>query len=251
MGKIISVNIQKGGCGKTTTTQAIASSLFELGNKCLVIDLDPQGNLSFSSGTEGAEFTTYEFLKGERSFDEVVQKTEEYDIISSNILLSGADQEFTKTGREYLLKDKLETIKEKYDYIILDTPPSLGILSVNSLTACNYVIIPTEPSFYALQGLGQLYNTIEGVKKYCNKDLKILGMLLVKFNNRAILNRQVREMIEETASEMGTKIFDTKIREGIVVREAQAMQKSLFKYAPTCKPYIDYKEFTKEFLKEL
>lgn len=251
MGKIISVNIQKGGCGKSTTTQAIASCLSKRNYKCLLVDLDPQGNLSYSSGTEGAEKTTYEFLKGESTFDETVIHTSEYDIISANILLSGADQEFTKTGREYILKDQLDEVKDRYDFVILDTPPSLGILSVNSLTASDYVIIPTEPSFYAMQGLGQLNDTIESVKKYCNRDLKILGLLLIKFNDRTILNRQIKEMLESSAELMKTKVFNTYIREGVAVREAQAMQKSLIEYAPQSNPCIDYNSFADELLKEI
>lgn len=251
MSKVISVNIQKGGCGKSTTSQAIASSLSKKGFKCLLVDLDPQGNVSFSSGTEGAEKTTYELLKGECTFDEAVNHTREYDIVSANILLSGADQEFTKTGREYILKDQLDQVKERYDFVILDTPPSLGVLSVNSLTASDYVIIPTEPSFYAMQGLGQLNDTMESVKKYCNRDLKVLGLLLVKFNERTVLNRQVKEMLESSAEMMNTKIFNTYIREGIAVREAQAMQQSLNEYAPQSNPCIDYETFTDELLKEI
>ena len=251
MGKVIAINIQKGGCGKSTTVQAIASCLSKRKYKCLAIDLDPQGNLSFSSGVESAEKTTYELLKGENSFNETVVHKNEYDIIPANILLSGADQEFTKTGREYILKDRIDEVKNQYDFIILDTPPSLGILSVNSLTASDFVIIPTEPSFYAMQGLGQLNDTIESVKKYCNKELKVLGLLLVKFNERTILNRQIKEMLESSAELMNTKVFNTYIRERIVVREAQALQKSLFEYAPQSNPCIDYNSFVDELLKEI
>lgn len=252
MGKIITINIQKGGSGKSTTTQALASCLSSMGNKCLVVDLDPQGNVSYSSGIDNAEKTTYEFLKGEITLKEAIQRSNDsFDIIPANILLSGADMEFTRTGREYLLKDKLEEVKDKYDYIILDTPPSLGILSVNSLTAADYVLIPTEATFYALQGMGQLYNTIESVRRYCNKDLKILGMLLIKYNNRTILNRQVKDLIEDTAVHMNTKVFKQTIREGIAVKEAQAQQQSLLTYAPNSNPSLDYLELTKEIVKEI
>ena len=251
MGKIITVNIQKGGSGKSTTTQALTSCLSSMGNKCLIVDLDHQGNVSYSSGIEYAEKTTYEFLKGEISADEAIQRCPEFDIIPANILLSGADMEFTKTGREYLLKDKLEELKNKYDYIILDTPPSLGILSVNSLTAADYVVIPTEATFYSLQGMGQLYNTIESVRRYCNKDLKILGLLLIKYNNRTILSRQVKDLIEDTARQMNTKVFKQTIREGIAVKEAQAQQESLLIYAPNSNPSLDYLELTKEIVKEI
>lgn len=251
MGTVITVNIQKGGSGKSTTTQALASSLNELGKKCLIIDLDAQGNVSFSSGIDNADKTIYEFLKDEVTANEVIQNTIDYDIIPANILLSGADQEFTKTGREYLLKEKIDKLKDNYDYIILDTPPSLGILSVNSLTAADYVIIPTEASFYALQGMGQLYSTIESVKKYCNKDLKILGLLLIKYSQRTIINRQVKDLIEDVADKMNTKVFKQTIREGIVVKEAQAKQKSLLKYSPNSNIASDYLTLARDILEEI
>jgi chromosome partitioning protein len=251
MAKIISVNIQKGGCAKTTTSINLGSCLNTKGNKVLLIDSDPQSNLSYACGVESSEKTLYEVLRGNCKIDEAIVSLEEFDIIPSNILLSGAEQEFTKTGREYILKDALEPVLNVYDYIIIDTPPSLGILTVNSLTCANYTLIPTEASFFSLQGLGQLYQNIETVRKYCNKDLQILGLLLVKYSDRTNLNKTVSEMVEDAAKEMNTKIFNTKISESVKVKEAQGMQVTLKSYAPDCKPFINYMELTEEILSEV
>jgi chromosome partitioning protein len=162
MGKTISINIQKGGCGKSTTVQALAGSLTKKGFKCLVIDLDPQGNLTFSSEVQEVKYTVYELLKGECSFNEVVQMNKYYDIVPANISLSKAEQEFN----EIVLRDILEPIKERYDYILIDTPPNLGVLSICSLVAADYLISPIEPSFYAFQGLEMLYETINRIKEH-------------------------------------------------------------------------------------
>jgi chromosome partitioning protein len=251
MAKIISVNIQKGGCAKTTTSINLASCLKLKGYKVLLIDSDPQGNLSFACGVENAENTLYEVLRGTINTKDAIISLEEFDIIPSNIFLSGAEQEFTKTGRAYLLKDALEVVQNDYDFIIIDTPPSLGILTVNSLTSANYSLVPTEASFFSLQGLGQLYQQIETIRKYCNKELKILGLLLVKYSDRTHLNRAVCEMVEDAAKEMNTKIFNTKIAESIKVKEAQGMQITLKTHAPDSKPFINYMELTEEILSEV
>jgi chromosome partitioning protein len=248
---IISINIQKGGCGKSTTTAALASGLKAKNFKVLSIDLDPQGNLSYSCGVESAKNTIYEVMRGELTASEAIIRLEDFDIIPSNILLSGAEQEFTRTGREYILKGVLESVQNKYDFILIDTPPSLGILTVNSLTCANYTLIPSEPSIFALQGLGQLYQTIQTVKKYCNKDLEIIGLLLVKYGDQFKFDKAIKKLLDESTDQMGIKIFDTKISAAKKVMEAQGEQKTLKEFAPKSKPFNDYMKFTDELLGRL
>ena len=157
--------------------------------------------------------------------------------------------EFTQPGREYLLKEILEPVKDNYDFIVIDTPPTLGILTINALTTSNDVIIPMGADIYSLQGLGQLYNTIENVKKYCNKDLTIKGLLLTKYNARTVLSKDLKDTIESKAQEINSKLFKTVIREGIAIKEAQTLQDNIFSTAPTSKPAADYEAFIKEYLK--
>lgn len=250
MATIITINNQKGGVAKTTTSLAIAAGLTLKSYRVLCIDLDPQSNLSLSGGANSDAGTIYDVMKGDLAAIETVQSINGLNIIPSNILLSGADMEFTKTGREYLLKESLESLKDLFDYIIVDTPPSLGILTVNSLVASNLVIIPMTADMFALQGMGQLNNTIIQVRKYCNPSIRIAGILLTKYNNRTILSRDLMETIQETAKNLNTKVFKTTIREGIAIREAQTQQQSIFKYAPQSNPGLDYESLIQELLME-
>ena len=180
MKEVIAVINQKGGVGKSTTAQAIGQGLFLKGYKVLFVDLDAQGNLSYSLDAKQTNLTSLEVLTRQATAKEVIQKTETGDIMPSSLQLSGADLMLTQMGKEYRLKEALEPLKKSYDYIIIDTPPALGILTVNALTACTGVIIPAQADIYSLQGIGQLNNTIDAVKKYCNKDLILKGIVLTR-----------------------------------------------------------------------
>lgn len=248
MGQIISINNQKGGVAKTTTTQALGQGLSLEGFKVLLIDLDPQGNLSFSLGANTEGNTMYEVLRGQAKAEETIQSLEGEDLIPSSILLSGADLEFTQTGREYLLKDSLKPLINIYDFIIIDTPPTLGILTINSLTAADKTIIPIGSDIYSLQGLGQLNDTIQRVRKYVNPGLSIQGILMTRFNPRTILSNELKETAEDLAIKLNTKLYNTTIRESVAIREAQAQQVNIFKYAPNNNAILDYGSFLKEFL---
>ena len=149
------------------------------------------------------------------------------------------------------MKNVIAPLKSKYDFIIIDTPPALGNLSVNALVASDYVIIPTEPRPFALQGLGRLHSTIESVRNGYNSNLKVLGILLIKYHNRTVLNRDLKDMIEDYAKLMNTIVFNATIREGIAVAEAQTVRQPLIDYAKNSNPNIDYKGFTSEVLKML
>lgn len=249
MSKVISVTLQKGGVGKSTTSQALGSILGSKGNKVLLIDMDSQGNLSYSCGIARAEKTIYEVISNQCNIIDAIQKKKYYDVIPADISLTNATLEL-KPSDNLVLKNKIDMIKGDYDFIIIDTPPSLGVLSINSLMASDYLVIPTEPSSYSLQGISELHDTVKAVQG-SNKDLKILGILLIKYNNRTILNRQIKEMIQEFADRMNIKLFDTTISESITVRESQAMQEDLIDYAPKSRPALDYIDLTDEIIKEL
>lgn len=248
MGQIISINNQKGGVAKTTTAQALAQGLSYFGFKVLLVDLDPQSNLTFSLGVDRADKTMYEVLRGELNTKDIITTQGDLDLLPGSLLLSSADLEFTQTGREYLLKDALEPFRNIYEYIIIDTPPALGILTINSLTACDKLIIPMSADIYSLQGMSQLNDTIKRVRKYVNPSLKIEGILLTKYNPRTILGGEIKESAIEIAERLKTKLFKTTIRESVVIREAQAQQLNLFEYAPDNNAIIDYKNFVKEII---
>ncbi|GHT96840.1 hypothetical protein FACS1894122_15510 [Alphaproteobacteria bacterium] len=153
-------------------------------------------------------------------------------------------------GKEYKLVEALERIKPNYDYIIIDTPPALGILTVNALTACDSVIVPAQADVYSLQGIEQLHDTVSTVKQYCNKNLKIQGILLTRFSYRTILSKNILELLEQTAEKIQTKLFKTTIREAIAIKEAQANRQDIFSYAPASNAAIDYNNFINELLEE-
>ncbi len=249
MSKVISVSNQKGGVGKTTTTCNLAAGLKKKGFRVLVIDLDPQGNLGFSIGAEvDTSATIYDVLKGDVKTQFAIQKTDTADLIPSSILLSGIELEFTNTGREFLLKESIKPIQDLYDYILLDTPPALGILTINAFTASDYIIVPMLSDIFSLQGIAQLYETVERVKKYCNAGLSIAGILLTKYNPRTHLGREIRGTAELIAQDLHIPVFESNIRNSVVASEAQSVQDNLLDYAPSSSIAKDYVAFTEELL---
>ena len=247
--KIIAVINQKGGVGKSTTAEALTAGLLLKGYTCLAIDLDAQGNLSYTAGakTEGVP-TVLEVLTGEATAREAIQHLQGGDVIAANKSLAGADAFINSTGKEYKLKEALEELQGEYQYIIIDTPPALGILTVNALTACHSIIIPAQADIYSLQGIEKLAETIKPVKKYCNPSIFIEGILLTRYSPRSVLSREVAEIAGKLADKLGTKVFKTTIREAIAVKEAQISQQSLFDYAPKAKVAEDYRAFIEELL---
>lgn len=245
--EIISVNITKGGCGKTTTVQALGEIFSkEYGKKVLCIDTDPQCNLTTVSGInimDCQKHNLYTLLKEESSLDQCITKSKYYDLIPSSLLLAYADTEFNQLGREYLLKERIE--KAKYDVILIDTPPSLGLLNIMSLTASTQIIIPTECSYLAMIGLEQLSNTINSVRKHSNKGLIISGILLIKYSSRTNLNHAILTGLEKMAEKFDTKVFDDKIRETVRIREAQSQHSPLIDWDPNCSAIIDYLQVAK------
>ena len=247
MAKVIAIANQKGGVGKTTTTHNVAASLTYKGYKVLMVDLDPQGNLSFIAGADNvSKPTVYELLSGKAAIEETLQETKSGDIIPANILLSGADMEFT---RPELLRGKLEAVKDNYDYVLIDTPPSLGILTINALTAADSVIIPMSADVLSLQGISQLHNTIEAVQGRSNPGLTIEGLLFTQHNNRTLLSREFTKATKAVAKRMNTKVFKTAIRASVATREAQANQVDVITYSPVSPTSEGYNALTAEIIK--
>lgn len=249
MARITVVINQKGGVGKTTTAHALATGLLKRGFNVLVIDTDPQGNISNSMQADVNVKGLYEAMKEESPAKEVIQHTPQGDIMPSTLLLTAADMEFTQTGREFILDNVLENVKNNYDYIIIDSPPQLGILTINALVASDDIIIPMTADIYSLQGLNQLYSTITKVRKFCKKNIVIAGLLLTRHDDRIILSRDLREAIENKAKEFNSILYDTVIRNGVSIREAQTARQSIFDYAPKSNQAVDYMNFITEYVK--
>ena len=251
MAKITAIAIQKGGQGKTVTAYALGAGLALRGQRVLFIDLDAQGNLSYTLGADATGLTgrsAFEVLQGATSATEAIQHTPLGDIIASSPALAAADTTLTAVGKEYRLREALEALGDAYDRIILDTPPSLGILTVNALTAADSLIIPAQADMYSLQGIGQLWQTIQTIRRYCNPRLAIEGVLLTRYNGRAVISRDLSDMLEQTAAQMGTKVFKARIRECTALKEAVAVKTDIYTYAPRSNAAADYSAFIGELL---
>lgn len=242
----IAVINQKGGVGKTTTAHNIGAGLALRGYRVLFIDLDSQCSLSLIIGANIEGVGVLEVLTRKASASEAIQQTAQGDIIAASDAL-GADGILTATGKEYRLREALQTLNG-YDYVILDCCPSLGILTINALTAADTCIIPVQADILSLQALSRLEETIAVIRRYTNKELQISGILVTRYNGRAILSRDAVEMIEAKAQEMGSKVFNTKIRESIVIKEAQALRDNVFDYSIKSNPSRDYQELIQELL---
>ena len=250
MGKVISVANQKGGVGKTTTTVNLATLIAKKGKKVLLIDTDPQGNATSGLGiTKELEFSVYDILVGETSFEETVQETaiKNLKVCPSNISLAGAEVELVSMmSREQRLKVKLDEVKEKYDYILIDCPPSLGLVTLNAFTASDSVLIPVQCEYFALEGLGQLLNTVNLVKKHLNKNLEIEGALLTMYDARTNLSNQV---VKEVKKYFEDKVYKTVIPRNVRLSEAPSYGMPISIYDPKSKGAKAYEKFTKELLK--
>lgn len=249
MSKIIAVTNQKGGVGKTTTCAGLCGGLASLGYKVLAVDLDPQGNLSFSLGVEVEDnFTVYDVMKGNCDIGDAIINGEICDVVPSNILLSGLELEMTGVGREYVLREQLGYVKDDYDFIILDTPPALSVLTINAYTASDELVIPMLCEVLALQGIAQLRQTIFAVKRYYNKQLSVRGILLNKYNPRFTLTKEVEELAEMIAEQLDTVIFETRISASVSVAEAPAHGETIITYAPNSRSAKEYMNFVNELI---
>ena len=250
LGKVISVANQKGGVGKTTTTVNLGTILAKKGKKVLLIDADPQGNATSGLGVEKeVEVSTYDILVNDSTLEEAIQDTiiKHLKVCPANMNLAGAEVELVSMmSREQRLKEKLEPVKDKFDYILIDCPPSLGLITLNSFTASDSVLIPVQCEYFALEGLGQLLNTINLVKKHLNKNIVIEGALLTMYDIRTNLSNQV---VKEVKKYFENKVYKTVIPRNVRLSEAPSYGMPITEYDPRSKGAKSYIKFTKEFLK--
>ena len=238
---ILTVAFGKGGTGKTSTAAALANYAKSLGKRVLCIDCDPQANLTFCLGGNPAMTGLYTVLTGETQATHAIQHTSQVDLISAGRDLSAAEMMLSNVpGREFVLKEALQPLTGQYDLIVIDTQPALNMLLFNALTASDSVLLPMQASSFAIMGLYQMRMTIDQICKRTNPTLKVAGILLVRYKSRQTLAADLRTDIEAQAQEMGTKVFNTYIHEGVAVDQAQALQTSLFDYAPKSRPTQDY-----------
>ena len=229
----------------------MAAGLAAKGYRVLGIDLDPQGNFSTACGAENYNVQTiYEVMKRAASIQDAIQHTKGgYDVVPANIMLAGAEQEFSQTGKEHRLKEAVAPVASDYDFIVIDTPPSLGVLTVNAFTCATDILIPTTAGIFATAGVSQLNETVTSVRKYCNPAVKVRGILFTRFNPRANISRQMKELAEQLGEYISAPIYKTYIRSAVVVEEAQANSQDIFDYANKSTVAEDYKAFIDEFLK--
>lgn len=237
---IIAVANRRGGVGKTATAHAIGTGLAREGSRVLFIDLDSQCNLTYDTGAKVGRESVFDV--------ESIQTVGNVDVMPASPMLAAADITIKETGKEYRLKEAVEPIKDNYDHIIIDTPPALGVLTVNALTLADIVVIPAQAEIHSLQGIGLLHESISAVQKYTNHDLKMGGIVLTRYSNRTIISKDMAENIETTAATMGINMYKTRIRECVSVKEAQAVRQSIFEYAPKSNAAIDYAALIDEIL---
>ena len=250
MGKIISIANQKGGVGKTTTSINIAAILAKKGKKVLLIDTDPQGNATSGVGVnKEQEFSVYDVLVGEIELEKTLQDTnvKNLKVCPSNINLAGAEVELVSMmSREHRLKEGIEQVKDKFDYIIIDCPPSLGLITLNAFTASDSVLIPVQCEYYALEGLGQLLNTINLVRKHLNKNLQVEGAVLTMYDIRTNLSNQV---VKEVKKYFENKVYKTVIPRNVKLSEAPSYGMPITVYDPKSKGAKCYEKLVREILK--
>ena len=241
----IAISNHKGGEGKTTSTVNIGAGLAMAGKKVLLIDMDPQANLTQSYGITKSDVSVYEVLTGEAK-PMMVNIFENLDVLPSTLDLSGAEMELSnETGREYILREAIAEVSQNYDYILIDCPPSLGLLTINALTAADEVFIPLQAHYLAIKGLTKIVEVIGKVQKRLNKNVQITGVFVTQFDKRKVLHRDVVETIYTYFQE---KLFNTRIRDNIALAEAPSQGLDIFRYDPECKGAEDYRSLCQEII---
>lgn len=249
--KVICVFNQKGGVGKTTTNINLCAYLAMEGYKVLTIDIDPQGNTTSGLGLDkrNLELSMYDVLTSDASLKDVILRSDLVQnlyIAPSTMELAGAEVEMIdKKDREHILLNRINEVRDEYDYVFIDCPPSLGVLTINALTSSNSVLIPIQCEFYALEGVGQLINTVQLVKKSLNKSLEIEGVLMTMFDYRTNLSNEVYKEVEKY---FGEQVFKNTIPRNIRLAEAPSFGLPIMLYDEKCKGADAYSKFTKEFL---
>lgn len=251
--KVITFANQKGGVGKTTTAHIVSVGFLKKGLKVLACDLDPQANLTsvFGVDPDGDIISIYDLFEGDCSIDDAIVHTASgVDLLVGSLMLSGADRKYSATGDEYKLKEALQPVKDKYDYIILDTPPALGVMSLNALAATDYLVVVMTPDYFSGKGLKQFEETVKTTQKYLqNPDLKINGLLLTRCDHTN-LSSLINDDMKDIAEKLHTKIYESKIRQGVAVRESQYLESSIYDMKSSS-VQNDYDQFINELLKDI
>lgn len=247
MAKIYAVSNHKGGVGKTTSTVNIGAALANKDNKVLLVDLDPQSNLTQSLGIKNAEITIYENLRGEKAILPLEARKNLF-VLPSSLDLSAAEIELSsEPGREYVLKEILSQLKDKFDYIFIDCPPSLGLLTINALAASDYVLIPLQAEYLPLRGLAKLTEVINKIKNRLNPKLEIGGVFLTQYDSRKVLHRDIAENVKNF---FGSKMLKSTISNNIALAEAPSQGKDIFLYNKNCKGAQDYNNLCNELIEK-
>lgn len=249
--KIVSISNIKGGVGKTTTAAVLAAGLAEKGYRVLLIDSDPQTNLTMCFLQEQTDelSSLYDIYGDGESIDDVkVPVRDNLDLIIGDFELCNVDIQFTKAGRLKMLKKAIKSIDGEYDFVIIDTPPNLGVLSLNAFIASDYMVVPMSADSFSLKGVRLLKETLDDVADETEKELPVAGILLTKYNSRTNVSKLLEKSLNSAAGLLGTKVFGNRIRQAVVVQESQIAKEDLFSYSPDAKVAEDYKGFIDEFL---
>lgn len=250
--KVITIANQKGGVSKTTTAHNLAAGLTDKGFRVIGIDLDPQGNFSDACGSVNRNvYSSYEVLRRTCSIRDAIQVLPRgYSFVPANTMLAGIEQQLsTELGKEFRFEECLAEIESEYDYAIVDTPPSLGILTINALFASNEIIIPTTARIFSASGIAAFSDTVNAVKRYAHHPVEIRGILITQFDARANLNKQIKTLTEKIGEHIAAPVFKTTIRTGVAMAEAQANHTDIFDYQPKATVAVDYQAFVDEYLK--
>lgn len=243
---ILAVINQKGGVGKTTSVQNLAAGLKQAGKRVLCVDLDSQCNLTYAMGVNSPSPNLFDVLTGKASAAAAIVN----GILPASPQLATADIVLTQIGKEFRLKESLTALLPMYDYILLDCPPSLGILSVNALTCADACLIPVQADVFSLTAVNQLSDTVRAIRAYTNPALAIAGILICRYNGRTVLSRDMVSALENTAEGIGTHVFGTKIRECSALKEAALLRTDIFDYNGKSNGAADYSNLVSELLKE-
>lgn len=252
--KIISVSNIKGGVGKTTTAAILAAGLTAKGYKVLMIDSDPQTNLTMCFMQEPPDGTPslYHVYAEGKTLDEVKTPIKlNLDLVLGDFELCNADMQFIRAGRLKMLKKAFKELKSQYDYVVIDTPPNLGILSLNAFLVSDYIIVPMAADSFSLKGVRLLKQTLDEVEEETEKEIKVIGLLLTKYTDRTNVSKLLENSVNAAAELLNTKVFDTRIRQATVLQESQIAKIDLLEYAPKAPVTADYQSFIDELLKRI
>ena len=252
--KTIVLSNMKGGVGKSVSAVGLASGLHNQGKRVLLCDMDPQSNAAFMAGINvlDTETTLFDVFKGDADIEDAIQPVKlAFDVAMCGLQATAADLVFNQMGRERILSEALKPVRNIYDFVICDTSPSLSLLTTASATAADYLIAPLTADPLAIQGAEQLDGFTRNVRKYCNPDLQIMGLLLTMYNGRSTLTRSIEGIIQQTATKMGTTVFNTRIRRAQALQDAVVTQQDFYTAAARSTATADYMEFVTEVLNRI